>query len=492
MPSTQTRTKLKAFQFDGSTKGHDAEKENRPVAAEKAPAAKATPKTSKVVKDIDKAFETPRLPQSASFPQPSTPAARLPLADLVGNIDDTSRHTELAVLSPEEQLYWRGSQPVNTPVPRKNKKRAHSSSPVGPSQDEPRPYIGKTPQADPATDLWSRYTSNKGTPTVTKSVSFAHLINDSSPHSAAAAAAGSVSGLRRWASCGVEFPTSTRKRRRTHGVFHADQPDDGEDVFAAAPSSDSVMQGHTTSNLANIVQRMKDSITYSQEDLPSSSSPLPDAGHRPTDFPESPLKRHTPREAVQEEHSDHLQAEDHAIGAVDTPDDEDLPGDRDELEAAEQHRQSSVSSDDFGHVDFDADMADAANTGTLETEVSASGANAPLAAEPEPQPVPPLPVAPPVPAESEDEFGIEDDDDVFVADLEQVASLFDNRPLESQPQPDALPEAAPALSAAPVIDLVNDDSDEFGDEIDPDEFAAAEVAATQTPATTVCRTRTYP
>ena len=63
---------------------------------------------------------------------------------------------------------WRGSQPANTPVPRKNRKRAHSSSPVGPSQDESRLSARKagltTPQADPASELWTRYTSKK-TPT---------------------------------------------------------------------------------------------------------------------------------------------------------------------------------------------------------------------------------------------------------------------------------------------------------------------------------------
>ena len=122
-------------------------------------------------------------------------------------------------------------------------------------------------------------------------------------------------------------------------------------------------------------------------------------------------------------------------------------------------------------------MADAVNAGTLDTEISQTHPPIPAA------PVPPL-------ADSEDDFGLGDDDDVFAADLEQVASLFDNRSLESRAQLDPLPEFAPAVSAVPVIDLVNDDSDDFGDDIDADEFAAAEIAATQTPSTnTVCRIR---
>lgn len=476
MPSTQTRTKLKAFALDDSLP-LDPEKENRPERPSK---TDETPKTSKVVKDVDSAFETPRLPQSRPFP-PSTPGARLPLSDLVGNTDDTSRHASLAVLSPEEQLYWRGSQPANTPVPRKNRKRAHSSSPVRPSQDESRLSARKagltTPQADPATDLWSRYTSKK-TPTVAKkSVAFAHLINESSPRSAAAA--GSVNGLRRWASCGVEFPASTKKRRRTHGVFQGDQvEEEAEDMFAAAPSSDSIMQG--TTNLASIVQRMKQSITNSQEHPPSSSSPLPETGQAPVAFPDSPLKRHG---LIEEETSDSLQAEAGVFEDDLVTEDQDLPEDRNDLQPVEGQRESTASSDDFGEVDFDTDMADVVNAGTLQTETS-------ISSHMPPEPAPKVVAGPAVLADSEDEFGIEDDDEVFAAGLEQAVSFFDTQPLGSPAQAESSTAIAPNVSAVPVIDLVNDDSDEFGDDIDPDEFAAAEVAATQTPATnTVCSTR---
>lgn len=487
MPSTQTRTKLRAFQLD-ETLPLDPDKENRRQTTSK---SEQTPKTSRV-KHVDDAFETPRLPQNRTFPPPSTPAARLPLSDLVGNTDDTSRHAALAAISPEEQLYWRGSQPVGTPVPRKNRKRAHSSSPVAPSQEEKlnaRKADLTTPQADPATELWSRYTSKK-TPTVakTKNVAFAHLINESSPRSAAAA--GSVSGLRRWASCGVEFPTSTKKRRRTHGIFQGDMDEDAEDVFSAAPSSDSVMQGQApTSNLASIVQLMKQSISNSQDHPPSSSSPLPETGHAPAAFPESPLKRHSPRVLDEDEASDTLKAG-NAVAEDEfdelLAEDHDLPHVSNKQQPINLQSQSSPSSDDFGDVDFDTDMADVANAGTLATEQSvASEKNAQI------QPEPAISATATNLAESEDEFGIEDDEDEFAADLEQVASLFDNRPLAS-PAPEALPEVQPVAHAIPVIDLVNDDSDDFGDDIDADEFAAAEVAATQTPVTnTVCRSNTH-
>ncbi|KAH6614857.1 hypothetical protein C7974DRAFT_402787 [Boeremia exigua] len=484
MPSTQTRTKLKAFQLDESL-ALDPDKENR---LDRTATAAATPKTSKVARDIEDAFETPRLPPKRSFPPPSTPGTRLPLSDLVGNTDDTSRHASLAVLSPEEQLFWRGSQPANTPVPRKNRKRAHSSSPVAPSQDDARLSARKpgltTPQADPATDLWSRYTSKK-TPTVTrKSVAFAHLIDESSPRSAAAA--GSVNGLRRWASCGVEFPASSKKRRKTHAVFQADHEDDTEDLFAAVPSSDSVMQGHaSTTNLASIVKRMKQSISNSQEQPPSSSSPLPENGQPLLGFPESPLKRHSPRQAIDADAFDLPQTDEYMPADDLVTEDQELPEERNESQLLEVEHESSASSDDFGEVDFDTDMAEAVNAGTLATETTSSRVHPSVPVEDAPVPV----AAPPVPADSEDDFGIEDDDDVFAADLEQAASFFDDRPLASS-APKAPLEVPSNASAIPVIDLVNDDSDDFGDDIDPDEFAAAEVAATQTPVTnTVCRTR---
>jgi DNA replication ATP-dependent helicase Dna2 len=478
MPSTQTRTKLRAFQLDAALP-LDPEKENRleaPVQAD------STPKADKVASDTEGAFETPRLPQGRFLAPPSTPGARLPLSDLVGNTDDTSRHAALAVISPEEQLYWRGSQPTNTPVPRANRKRARSSSPAGPSQDESRLSARKpgltTPQADPATELWTRYTSRK-TPTVNKkSVAFAHLINESSPRSAAAV--GSVNGLRRWASCGLEFPASTKKRRRTHGIFQEDHDELDEHVYVAAPSSDSVMQGQTsTTNLASMVQRMKESISNSQDQAPSSSSPLPDTGYASAAFPESPLKRHSPNFRVDKQTSESLHAKNQL------PDDV-LPGEVDSAEAYSQdqleteQQQTSPSSDEFGEVDFDTDMADVANAGTLQTELSAASHVH--------SKTPPVESAASVAvhallADSDDEFGIEDDDDVFAADLEQVASLFDDRPLESPVLPATANEAVPVAYDSPVIDLINDDSDEFGDDIDPDEFAAAEIAATQIPAT---------
>jgi DNA replication ATP-dependent helicase Dna2 len=516
MPSTQTRTKLKAFQFiEGAptveiAREREAEKENLPAALGKVTKSMGTPKASKAVKDIGNANKTPKLPTLADCPPPSTPATtRLPLADLVGNVDDSSRHAPQPVPSPEEQLIWRGSQAVNTPLPRKNKKRARSSSPAAPSQEESKLDQARrdvtTPQADPAMELWSRYTSNKDTPSANKSVAFAHLINESSPRSAAAA--GTVNGLRRWTSCGVEFPASNRKRRRIHSVFQAEK-EITEDVFAGASSSDGQMLGQTAKpNIANMVQRMRECVTRSQprknSQLPSSSSPLPGGEdcHDPSSG--SPLQRRVREQEV--DTSETLQGE--QLPEAEFEGDDDLVQDEQHMDVEQAYNTrppaSQGSEDEFGDDDFDADMVEALEVTQYAVEIPAPTTSyvtiptEPISRPPEQQP---LVAAPPVQAGSDDDdFGLDDEDD-FAADLEHVASLYDTRAVES-PVADPAPlggtenlVTAHSVAPAPVISLIDedDDDDEFGEDIDVDEFAAAEVAATQMPASHVRRTRTFP
>jgi DNA replication ATP-dependent helicase Dna2 len=484
MPSTQTRSKLKAFQFiEGAPtvetrKEREAEKENGHID----PRRRETPKKSNMTRDTDhNTSETPKLVHAKTCPllPPSTPATRLPLADLVGNIDDSNRHAMKAMVSPEEQLGWRGSQPVNTPIPRKSKKRARSSSPAVPSQEEPRMDSIRrdlnTPQPDPATELWTRYTSNKGTPTASKNVAFAHLINESSPRSSATA--GSVSGLRRWASCGVEFPASHTKKRRTKGTFRAETEPTG-DVFGAASSDGTFQAQPEQSKLAGMLQRMRESITKQESskicssELPSSSSPLPEARERHFAPESSPLRHHAQDESAQS--SQTMQAEMEAI-------EEEVAQ---EEEALVEPARSSSSSDEFGDADFDTEMIEV-------LEISQQlppqyDTYTPLPAQPVNSVHPPPFQSAVLAADddgSDDEFGI--DEDLFAADLEQVASLYDIRPEMTSTENQDISvrgtgnDAMLHSAAPPVINLVDDDSDDFGDDIDVDEFAAAEVAATQ-------------
>lgn len=493
MPSTQTRTKLKAFQFIEGTpaledrKRREEEKENLPIERR----TKETPRASKVVDTIEpRASQTPKLVQSKTcpLPPPSTPATRLPLADLVGNVEDARRNAPKPIVSPEEQLCWHGSQPVNTPLPRK-RKRARSSSPVGASQEEPK--IDQTvknldtPQADPATELWTRYTHSKGTPTANKGTAFAHLINESSPRSSASA--GNVSGLRRWTSCGVEFPASTRKRRRIGSTLAADQGDKA-DVFNA-PSSDGMFQAQPQkSKMAGMLQRMRESIFHQQpklssSELPSSSSPLPDTGDRHPEPVDSPLQQRYARE----QRADTMDTMGGGMEAVE-----------EEHSLEEAPRKSSGSSDEFGDDDFDTEMVEALDISQRVPEQSEDHIS--MSIKPF-IPVPEIPrlnletsAAPAADTGSDDEFAV-DDEDLFAADLEKVASLYDCRPvIESEEVSDLPAEPVPNTPTrnvrTSVINLVeDDDSDEFGDDLDADDLEAAEVAATQG-ANTVCRSQT--
>jgi hypothetical protein len=470
MPSTQTRTKLKKFQFvDGAPPVEpavqgNADKENAITAQEAA----------------EKTCETPKLATSKTCPPPSTPGARLPLAELVGNVDDSSRHMVKAVVSPEEQLCWRGSQSINTPLPRK-RKRARSSSPAAPSQEDPRGQDSArkdftTPQADPNTELWNRYTNNKGTPSGTRAVAFAHLISESSPHSLANA--GSVSGLRRWASCGVEFPASTKKKKRRISGAFAVATEQIEDVFHQR-SSDGGPQVKK-SGLASLVESLKEAIPKRPSAVashpPSSSSPLPD--HEPFRLPvDSPIRLRTIDEHLPpEDTSETLGGEAEAVA---------------ELDEADHGRSSSGSSDDFG--DFDDEMVDALEITNHEPVSHHDQDPRPdelesVVAVPPDHETDALPTIPTNYCDSDDEFDL--DEDIFAADLEQVASLYDRRPEMSAAEQEVQMVDGASDARPPVISLLDDD-DDFGDDIDADEFEAAEIAATQAPATTVRRPRTY-
>lgn len=356
-------------------------------------------------------------------------------------------------------------------------------------------------------ELWSRYTSTKGTPSANKSVAFAHLINESSPRSAAAA--GSVSGLRRWASCGHEFPASHRKRRRTHGTFHG-QEEPTEDVFALVPSSGSMVQGQSAKpNIASMVQRMRECVSKSQSristQLPSSSSPAIGGIDRQAHSSGSPLQRRTcyqNEDDVDQETSEILPMEEElACEFVDIDEEPQYDGSIPE----EPPHKSSISSDDFGDDDFDSDMVEALDISppTAEsptplpnfvippTEQAKPQSEPRAPSQPQalsqPQWQPPAVAAPQVTGSDDDEFGMDDEED-FAADLEHVVSLYDARSPEQSndhAKADGAGENVRAGGTAPIINLVDDDDDdEFGGDIDVDEFAAAEVAATQVPENT--------
>ncbi|KAI9719864.1 MAG: Tripartite DNA replication factor [Chrysothrix sp. TS-e1954] len=230
---------------------------------------------------------------------PSTPGTRMPLADLVGDTDE-NRPTKITVEeSPEDQISWHtvrspgGSQVMKTPA-RRSQKRARSSSP--PPSTAKRAKMEKesldmkalrqslkTPQTDPAAELWHRYATGtaKDTPLPLHNVAFAKLIESSSPYTGSDNL-GNVSGLRRWTSCGVEWPTSKAKRQKTRQETIREQV---EDVFAdpVTVSGEDAVDRTKTSHFGSLLERIQESLLKSPEKnasepeakAPSSSSPLP-------------------------------------------------------------------------------------------------------------------------------------------------------------------------------------------------------------------------
>jgi DNA replication ATP-dependent helicase Dna2 len=159
----------------------------------------------------------------------------------------------------------------------------------------------------------------------------------------------------------------------------------------------------------------------------------------------------------------------------------------DEHDGMDGGQRSSGSSDDFG--DFDDEMVDALEIDTHANKPAEKQRIAPVEPSHSTAVLPPQnPSASAVNiGDSDDEFAL--DEDIFAADMEQVASLYDSRPeVLSQPQQHHVSDDSTSAGAATIVSLVDDHDngeDDFGDDIDADEFAAAEFAATQAPATTV-------
>jgi DNA replication ATP-dependent helicase Dna2 len=219
---------------------------------------------------------------------------------------------------------------------------------------------------------------------------------------------------------------------------------------------------------------------------------LPDTGDRHGQSSGSPLQRRAQDQV--ENNWENMQAGEEVL-------------EEDEQMQEPGSEKCAGSSDDFGDDDFD-DMVDALDTTpqTAEEPVQAKQDTSYVTIPTET--IRPLQqqqsqvVSEAQAVDSDDEFGMDEDEDGFAADLEQVASLYDTRPVLSPSQQaknaggETRKAAAISISAptTPIIDLEDDDEDddEFGDEIDVDVFAAAEVAATQPSANNVRRTSTFP
>ena len=232
---------------------------------------------------------------------PSTPATRLPLVDLLGENDENKYLKAPTNTSPEEHIGWlpskspTPSQSKTTPAPC-GRKRARSSSPASASQKsaikraklkaaldlEELKRSLQTPQTDPATSLWNRY--NVGTSADTPlGQRLATIVNGngSSPPYATSEQVGNISGLRRWTSCGMEFPSSKRKRRRTQRTTDMNRNVEIVDETRVADVEEIKDQSKAT-RIGSLLEKISASLEKAKnmcvedENAPSSSSPLPE------------------------------------------------------------------------------------------------------------------------------------------------------------------------------------------------------------------------
>lgn len=150
----------------------------------------------------------------------TTPISRLVWQDLMGATDAENNDEET---SPNERLLWHNDYELDVNnisplVHRRGKKRARSSSPTSSSPAPRTPAVNvkrlkqalKSPNADPALDLWDRFSVNgpdTQSPLGTTNPALAHLMVSSSPRPTKEGSLSSGEGnLRRALSCGSHWP----------------------------------------------------------------------------------------------------------------------------------------------------------------------------------------------------------------------------------------------------------------------------------------------
>ncbi|KAK5004814.1 DNA replication endonuclease-helicase Dna2, partial [Cryomyces antarcticus] len=313
---------------------------------------------------------------------------------------------------------------------------------------------------------------------------FAHLIDAPSPHSSAVSPGGSVGGLRRWASCGIEWPTSKTKRRKTAGAFRRDPDDECAELTEEPAAADGATK---LSRVGLLIERIQETLVKpAASDVtmaPSSSSLLSETfAHHPAP-PDSPLQKlvGVAGEVNEDSGTDDLQQSPIEPRIMDheksqQPMSSDFGGEDIDLETIQEIEQTNGVT----RPEYQSRPTSACALNAEETQYhDASDVLAPEETIKEPLVVQ---------EDDSDEFG--GDDDLDVTDLENVVSLYDKRPDLSptrsatagsqEPQRGSPIEASSHPGQDCHVESGGSSDDEFGgDDIDDEQFAAAELAATQ-------------
>ncbi len=523
--SSHSKSKLKAFQYEERddqprAKMAEADKENAPHDAEKTNHHMIPPPQPLSQRSATK----------GSRDCPQTPVSRLPLSELLASGEDTSR--QHLNPTPVERVLWENSPMSSTsPARRRQRKRAHSTSPASSSQNETSTHFAgaksavdlhtlqknlKTPKADPADDLWSRYSLNTDniegrSPTAPAGMGYYHLMH-SSPQTPASHL-GRDSGLRRALSC-IEWPTSVAKRRKLHHSSSQGDP------AKHGGLSDSIERSKM-SRVSFLVEKIHDGLSKPsvphQDDSSEAarSSPAPHANNSPSgdttlDYRESETaiddvanvlsqtvvaaKENTPQRLI-------LSAEEIADLGKDATS-SDFGDDDLDLEMLEhvgtKAEAACAKREEFAKIDPDGShaapgviFAALSKSGDLPPVTSIQGDNYSDVSFPSN-----VSSSVRAPAPDCDEFD-DDDDDVSAADLEDVFAKYDSqlprpesRAVDIQQENGANNQRASNTGAgsnigtvyqspqAVDVEVLSDD-DEFGDDSDFEQIAAECAEATQ-------------
>lgn len=409
---------------------------------------------------------------------PRTPAGRLALPDLIGMVDFRTVEEET---SPDERVIWEHDKDAlcsSAPsyITPKRRKRARSSSP----HSSPNPLASshfqatrpakdpqKTPQADPGLELWDRLglNSNRPTPKGVSLPALAHIMQTSSPqHSNGDLRPRSIATLRRAITCGSQWP----KRRRLEDTI-----EDNDDLVTgsenAASSRVNVVKG--------LLERTHEGRAVNPvSNGPSSSSPIPDR-HTISNYHDiSPLRGKQAASMATIPKSRSSRRLSTPIKIESDGDDELIP----ELMA------KANSPSDYG--DFDDDEFDEVLEATTSTQVhlskdpssplgamSAIPENMPSASKGASETNTTVSVSQmvPTPITEPDEFG--DSDDEIFDDMLTMVAKFDKTDTETKMEEKVAATARTNPKKLPAIDS----DDEFGDDVDDEDFAVAEATATQ-------------
>lgn len=300
--SAESKVKLSAFRLEQSDKmcvddaqnpgAVELEKENNPNLNDQH--ATTTSQSISHVKNLSQTSASRELRDC-----PQTPVGRLPLAELIAGGEDASN--QVLNLTPVERVLWNPSPllkgQTSSQAARKSRKRRHSSSPASSSQNETSSHFPagkttldlqnlhnflKTPQADPASELWSRYSMNtnpndNGSPLGLAATTFD--IHSSPQTPAKHTDPKDFGSLRRTISCSMEWPTSAAKRRRLKYSSSHQETKVGFDVPNAGHDEMGKSKMARVSLLVEEIQHRLSRPHMREDEVisgPSSSSPLPD------------------------------------------------------------------------------------------------------------------------------------------------------------------------------------------------------------------------